>query len=240
MLASTATGCDGSVTNTDISPMQRAPPVVTDWGAHTQPLSTNAKTQPRSTIESLCVWCAPFVKPTAVDERTPQPYRTCTRCTRPIRAAFTAGRADLRRVCPHGAEGLRAAAVGLVHDDRAAHRRRGHRGRRATWPARFIDERVLLERVLAPWLVGTIEHIGSTAAPGLVANPVVDDMAPVRRLDASRPAIEILRTAEPSRNEHERTWRACCRGKQVRGGRWPDRWLRRRRAGLERRGDESA
>lgn len=65
----------------------------------------------------------------------------------------------------------------------------------ATWPTRFLDERALLERTLAPWLVGTIEHIGSTAVPGLVAKPVIDVMAPVRTLDASRPAIDVLHTA---------------------------------------------
>lgn len=63
-----------------------------------------------------------------------------------------------------------------------------------TWPARFLEERALLERTLAPWLVGTIEHIGSTAVPGLVAKPVIDVMAPVSTLDASRPAIDVLPT----------------------------------------------
>jgi GrpB-like predicted nucleotidyltransferase (UPF0157 family) len=63
-----------------------------------------------------------------------------------------------------------------------------------TWPARFIEERTLLERSLAPWLAGPIEHIGSTAVPGLAAKPVIDMMAPVSTLDASRPAIEVLQT----------------------------------------------
>lgn len=61
-----------------------------------------------------------------------------------------------------------------------------------TWPGRFLEERAVLEPLLARWLTGTIEHIGSTAVPGLAAKPVIDLMAPVSTLDASRPAIEVL------------------------------------------------
>jgi GrpB-like predicted nucleotidyltransferase (UPF0157 family) len=46
--------------------------------------------------------------------------------------------------------------------------------------------------VLRPWLAGSIEHIGVTAVPGLAAKPVVDIMAAVESLDASRPAIAAL------------------------------------------------
>lgn len=60
----------------------------------------------------------------------------------------------------------------------------------ASWPAKFHAERVLLEAVLAPWLAGPIEHIGSTAVPLLAAKPVIDIMAPVQTLEASRPAID--------------------------------------------------
>ncbi len=62
-----------------------------------------------------------------------------------------------------------------------------------TWPARFDDERRALEPLLAPWLAGPIEHIGSTAVPGLIAKPVIDIMAGVRDLPSSRPAIDALR-----------------------------------------------
>ena len=58
-----------------------------------------------------------------------------------------------------------------------------------SWPARFAEERAALARVLAPWLAGPIEHIGSTAVPGLVAKPVIDIMAAMESLDASRPAL---------------------------------------------------
>jgi GrpB-like predicted nucleotidyltransferase (UPF0157 family) len=57
------------------------------------------------------------------------------------------------------------------------------------WPAQFHEEAELLRRALAPWLAGPIEHIGSTAVPGLAAKPVIDIMAGVATLDSSRPAI---------------------------------------------------
>lgn len=61
------------------------------------------------------------------------------------------------------------------------------------WPEKFAAERALLEAVLAPWLAGAIEHIGSTAVPGLPAKPVIDILAPVHDLARSRPALEALR-----------------------------------------------
>ena len=60
------------------------------------------------------------------------------------------------------------------------------------WPARFEAERSLLEVILAPWLSGPIEHIGSTAVAGLAAKPVIDIMAAVDSLEASRPAIAAV------------------------------------------------
>jgi len=64
-----------------------------------------------------------------------------------------------------------------------------------TWPARFLAERALLEPLLGPWLAGLAEHIGSTAVPGLPAKPVIDLMAPVVSLEASRPAIAAMARA---------------------------------------------
>jgi GrpB-like predicted nucleotidyltransferase (UPF0157 family) len=60
------------------------------------------------------------------------------------------------------------------------------------WPSRFEAERALLQPLLAPWLVAGIEHMGSTAIPGLAAKPVIDIMAPVESLEASRPALSAL------------------------------------------------
>jgi GrpB-like predicted nucleotidyltransferase (UPF0157 family) len=63
----------------------------------------------------------------------------------------------------------------------------------SAWPKRFESERLLLAPVLAPWLVGPIEHVGSTAVPGLPAKPVIDIMAAVADLPSSVPAIEALK-----------------------------------------------
>ena len=60
------------------------------------------------------------------------------------------------------------------------------------WPRLFDEEKNALLPLLRPWLVGPIVHIGSTAIPGLVAKPVIDMMAAVETLDASRPAIVAL------------------------------------------------
>src|SRR3954447_13365798 len=60
------------------------------------------------------------------------------------------------------------------------------------WPQAFESERDKLRVVLAPWLAGEIEHIGSTAVPGLAAKPVIDIMAPVHSLEASASAIDAL------------------------------------------------
>jgi GrpB-like predicted nucleotidyltransferase (UPF0157 family) len=59
----------------------------------------------------------------------------------------------------------------------------------ASWPAQFSAERDILQTALAQWLVGDIEHIGSTAVQGLAAKPVIDIMVPVTSLEASRGAI---------------------------------------------------
>lgn len=47
----------------------------------------------------------------------------------------------------------------------------------------------MLSDTLGRWLTGPIEHIGSTAVPGLAAKPVIDIMAGVESLESSRPAI---------------------------------------------------
>lgn len=61
------------------------------------------------------------------------------------------------------------------------------------WPRRFESERVLLERVLAPWLHGGVHHVGSTAIPGLAAKPIIDMVAGVRDLEEARAAFGPLR-----------------------------------------------
>jgi GrpB-like predicted nucleotidyltransferase (UPF0157 family) len=63
------------------------------------------------------------------------------------------------------------------------------------WPAQFEAERDLLNPILRPWLIGSIEHVGSTAVPGLPAKPVIDIMAGVRDLDESRAVLLALGSA---------------------------------------------
>jgi len=60
-----------------------------------------------------------------------------------------------------------------------------------TWPAMFVAARVELEQALGPCLVD-IEHIGSTAVPGLAAKPVVDILVGLRSLDDSAVVIPAL------------------------------------------------
>jgi len=57
------------------------------------------------------------------------------------------------------------------------------------WPVKFAQERSTLSAALAPWIVGELEHIGSTAVPGLAAKPIIDIMAPVETLARAAPAI---------------------------------------------------
>jgi GrpB-like predicted nucleotidyltransferase (UPF0157 family) len=70
------------------------------------------------------------------------------------------------------------------------------------WPGRFEAERTLLEEALGPWLDGDIEHVGSTAVPGLSAKPVIDMIAPVGDLEAARDAFEPLRVLGYEYREH--------------------------------------
>ena len=60
------------------------------------------------------------------------------------------------------------------------------------WLVMFADERAALEDLLRPWLVSSVEHIGSTSVPGLAAKPVIDMLAGVASLDEARDAIGPL------------------------------------------------
>ncbi len=60
------------------------------------------------------------------------------------------------------------------------------------WPAKFEEERRLLTPALAPWLESPLEHVGSTAVPGLLAKPVVDVLGAVADLEAACAAISVL------------------------------------------------
>ena len=60
------------------------------------------------------------------------------------------------------------------------------------WQILFCEQQSRLAVILASWLAGEIEHIGSTSVPGLRSKPIVDILAPVHSLTASRAAIPIL------------------------------------------------
>src|SRR5258708_18087207 len=61
-----------------------------------------------------------------------------------------------------------------------------------TWPVRFAEQQTRLAALPKPWLAGEIEHVGSTSVPGLRSKPIVDILAPVVSLAASRAAIPVL------------------------------------------------
>jgi len=75
-------------------------------------------------------------------------------------------------------------------------------------------QRARLDPVLAPWLVGQVEHIGSTSVPGLPAKPIVDMLAVVDDAPAFAPALALLaptgwvHAPEPG-DEQGRRWSAC-------------------------------
>jgi GrpB-like predicted nucleotidyltransferase (UPF0157 family) len=62
----------------------------------------------------------------------------------------------------------------------------------SSWPSKFEDEKRYLMAIAGEWFFGAIEHVGSTAVPGMVAKPVIDVMFGVKSLEVSRPAIEVL------------------------------------------------
>ncbi len=62
------------------------------------------------------------------------------------------------------------------------------------WPARFEEERAIIEAAIGPRTVA-IEHVGSTAVPGLGAKPVVDIMVGIDSLADAAACIEPLGAA---------------------------------------------
>ena len=63
----------------------------------------------------------------------------------------------------------------------------------SAWVVSFEFERARLASVLDPWLVRPVEHIGSTAVPGLVAKPIIDMVAVVDNIEAAAAAEVPLR-----------------------------------------------
>ncbi|WP_315789914.1 GrpB family protein [Fischerella sp. JS2] len=60
------------------------------------------------------------------------------------------------------------------------------------WQIMFAEEAIRIWQVLGSDLVVEIEHIGSTAIPGLAAKPVIDIMVGVRSLEDAKQAIPVL------------------------------------------------
>jgi GrpB-like predicted nucleotidyltransferase (UPF0157 family) len=60
------------------------------------------------------------------------------------------------------------------------------------WPALFEQEQVRLRKALAPWLIGAVQHIGSTSIEGLAAKPILDMLAPVSDIEHARDAVPVL------------------------------------------------
>jgi len=61
----------------------------------------------------------------------------------------------------------------------------------ADWPDKFKSEAEQLARILGP-LADRIEHVGSTAAPGLAAKPIIDIQVSSARIEPRRRFEELL------------------------------------------------
>lgn len=58
--------------------------------------------------------------------------------------------------------------------------------------AKFLAEKKLIEQILGVWISGSIEHVGSTAVPGLPAKPIIDIMVGVKNLAEAKACIPLL------------------------------------------------
>ena len=83
-----------------------------------------------------------------------------------------------------------------------------------TWPEAFDAARERIEPVLRPWLVRRIEHIGSTAVPGLAAKAIIDMLAVVADIDdiaPSEPGLARLGwVPAPEPGDRDRRVRSFC------------------------------
>lgn len=62
----------------------------------------------------------------------------------------------------------------------------------SAWLEKFEEEKEHLMIIAGKWNYGSIEHVGSTAVPGMVAKPIIDVMFGVKSLHESKPAIDTL------------------------------------------------
>ena len=61
------------------------------------------------------------------------------------------------------------------------------------WPRRFEAARSAIEQVVGGLLV-CVEHVGSTAVPGLAAKPIIDIMPGLKRFEDGHACVEPLQT----------------------------------------------
>lgn len=62
----------------------------------------------------------------------------------------------------------------------------------AKWVDMFNVERNFLHLHISQYVVGSIEHVGSTAVKGMIAKPIIDIMVGVKSLHDAQGAINIL------------------------------------------------
>lgn len=60
------------------------------------------------------------------------------------------------------------------------------------WQQRGEREARLLEAALADWLVAPVEHVGSTAVPGLSAKPILDLQAAIADIESAPDVVAAL------------------------------------------------
>lgn len=60
------------------------------------------------------------------------------------------------------------------------------------WQTVFAEEAAQVWKTLGNDMVVAIEHIGSTAVPGLAAKPVIDLMVGVHSVENARSAVPLL------------------------------------------------
>ena len=60
------------------------------------------------------------------------------------------------------------------------------------WPRLFERQRVPVTEALRGWLVGAVEHLGSTAVPGMPAKPIVDMLARVTDHGAAEAIVPAM------------------------------------------------
>lgn len=61
-----------------------------------------------------------------------------------------------------------------------------------TWPEQYEQEAAKILEVLDRDRIAAIEHIGSTAIPGLAAKPIIDVMVGVAAIEAARSFVPLL------------------------------------------------